>query len=113
MADDDHLQYVHTSANRTITAVHTCSNGLTSNGTIATSVLTVEGVELDTTGSHQYEVLMYNGTKYVPTLVVPTGGNAGQSLIKASDSDYDFRWTTITGGGGGEGNMALTYWMGV
>lgn len=72
LADDDHLQYVHTSTARTITANHTFSNGLTSNGTIATSVLTVEGIELDTTGATSNQVLAYNGTKFIPT--TPSGG---------------------------------------
>jgi hypothetical protein len=112
LADDDHLQYMHTSTARTVTAVHTFSNGLTSNGTVATSVLTVDGIELDTTSSTQYQVLMYNGTKYIPTTIIPTGGNAGQSLIKLTNANYDFSWATITGGGGGGGDLSLTYWMG-
>jgi len=112
LADDDHLQYMHIDTNRTVSAVHTFSNGLTSNGTVATSALTVDGIELDTTGSVQYQVLVHNGVKYVPTTLLPLGGTAGQSLIKLTNSNYDFSWATITGGGGGGGDLPLTYWMG-
>lgn len=36
-------------------------------GTTATSVLTVDGIEIDTTGATTNQVLAYNGTKFVPT----------------------------------------------
>lgn len=32
---------------------------------------------------------------------VPAGGTTGQSLTKASNTDYDTEWTTVSGGGGG------------
>ena len=47
-------------------------------GTTATSVLTVDGIEIDTTGATSSQVLAYNGTKFAPTTpaavtAVPTG----------------------------------------
>lgn len=39
---------------------------------------------------------------------VPAGGTTGQVLIKASDTDNDVEWATLTGGGGGGGG-ALDY----
>lgn len=32
---------------------------------------------------------------------IPAGGTTGQSLVKASNTDFDTMWETITGGGGG------------
>lgn len=38
---------------------------------------------------------------------IPPGGTEGQALVKASDLDYDTKWKTISGGGGG-GDVTLT-----
>jgi len=65
--------------------------GLTSTGTTATSVLTVDGIEIDTTGASANQVLQYNGTKFVPATV--SGGipdtifDAKGDLIAASAPD--------------------------
>lgn len=37
---------------------------------------------------------------------VPAGGTTGQSLTKASATDYDLTWATPAGGGGGAPNIA-------
>ena len=60
LTDDDHPQYVHTSENRTITATHTFSNGLTSDGQLNTSSLFVDGIEIDTTGATGPQALVFN-----------------------------------------------------
>lgn len=36
---------------------------------------------------------------------LPSGGTAGQTLTKLSDSDYDTGWRTPTGGGSGGGTV--------
>lgn len=36
---------------------------------------------------------------------VPTGGTTGQVLAKASGTNYDTVWTTVSGGGGGSGDV--------
>lgn len=41
-----------------------------------------------------------------PGFGVPTGGNTGQVLAKASDNDYDMVWINQSGGGGG-GDIVL------
>jgi hypothetical protein len=35
------------------------------------------------------------------TLALPSGGQTGQSLVKASDADHDYEWATTGGPGGG------------
>lgn len=36
---------------------------------------------------------------------VPAGGSTGQSLVKASNGDFDTRWVTVTGGSGGGADL--------
>jgi len=76
--------------------------GLTSTGTTATSVLTVDGIEIDTTGASANQVLQYNGTKFVPATV--SGGipdtifDAKGDLIAASAPDTAARLPVGTNG---------------
>lgn len=46
-----------------------------------------------------------SGPSGPPGAGVPTGGLVGQSLVKASNTDYDTTWQTISGGGGGGGSL--------
>lgn len=46
------------------------------------------------------------GIQGEPGVGVPTGGNTGQVLAKASDNDYDMVWVDQSGGGGG-GDIVL------
>lgn len=41
-----------------------------------------------------------------PGPAVPPGGATGQSLVKASPTDFDVMWATVSGGGGGSGSVA-------
>lgn len=38
---------------------------------------------------------------------IPNGGTTGQALVKASASDYDVAWQTVSGGGGIGGSLDL------
>jgi len=51
-------------------------------GTTATSVLTVDGIEIDTTGASTNQVLTYNGTKFAPSApgAAAAGSLAGTTL---------------------------------
>ena len=80
LGDDDHLQYVHISESRTITASHTISGTLTISNT-SNSALTVAGrlgvgnptpdYKLDVTGDINYTgTLRYNGSPISTTQIV-------------------------------------------
>lgn len=43
-----------------------------------------------------------------PGPAVPPGGTTGQSLTKASNTDFDVAWTTVGGGGGGTPATTVT-----
>lgn len=66
-------QFVGVTATGTVSAnAVSVTNGVgaasaTITGTTATSVLTVDGIEIDTTGATSNQVLTYNGTKFVPS----------------------------------------------
>jgi len=66
-------QFVGVTATGTVSAnAVSVTNGVgagsaTITGTTATSVLTVDGIEIDTTGASSDQVLTYNGTKFVPS----------------------------------------------
>lgn len=45
----------------------------------------------------------------VVTNRIPSGGTSGQSLVKASDTNYDVTWSTITGGEGGGAPTTASY----
>lgn len=76
-------QFVGVTATGTVSAnAVSVTNGVgaasaTITGTTATSVLTVDGIEIDTTGASSNQVLAYNGTKFAPTAPssasMPTG----------------------------------------
>ncbi len=40
------------------------------------------------------------GPQGPPGQGVPTGGTTGQALVKASSTNFDTNWQTISGGGG-------------
>lgn len=66
-------QFVGLTATGTVSAnAVSVTNGVgaasaTITGTTATSVLTVDGIEIDTTGATSNQVLAYNGTKFAPS----------------------------------------------
>lgn len=66
-------QFVGVTATGTVSAnAVSVTNGVgaasaTITGTTATSVLTVDGIEIDTTGATSNQVLAYNGTKFAPS----------------------------------------------
>ena len=66
-------QFVGVTATGTVSAnAVSVTNGVgaasaTITGTTATSVLTVDGIEIDTTGASANQVLTYNGTKFAPS----------------------------------------------
>jgi len=66
-------QFVGLTATGTVSAnAVSVTNGVgaasaTITGTTATSVLTVDGIEIDTTGASANQVLKYNGTKFAPS----------------------------------------------
>jgi microcystin-dependent protein len=77
-------QFVGVTATGTVSAnAVSVTNGVgaasaTISGTTATSVLTVDGIEIDTTGATADQVLRHNGTKFVPATLstaynVPVG----------------------------------------
>jgi microcystin-dependent protein len=77
-------QFVGVTATGTVSAnAVSVTNGVgagsaTITGTTATSVLTVDGIEIDTTGASSNQVLTYNGTKFAPSTLsteyqVPVG----------------------------------------
>ena len=74
-------QFVGVTATGTVSAnAVSVTNGVgagsaTITGTTATSVLTVDGIEIDTTGASSNQVLTYNGTKFVPS--APAAAAAG------------------------------------
>lgn len=80
----DSPQFVGVTATGTVSAnAVSVTNGVgaasaTITGTTATSILTVDGIEIDTTGATSNQVLAYNGTKFAPSTptavtAVPTG----------------------------------------
>lgn len=83
VATTDSPQFVGVTATGTVSAnAVSVTNGVgagsaTITGTTATSVLTVDGIEIDTTGASSNQVLAYNGTKFAPTAPssasMPTG----------------------------------------
>lgn len=74
-------QFVGVTATGTVSAnAVSVTNGVgaasaTITGTTATSVLTVDGIEIDTTGATSNQVLIYNGTKFAPS--APAAAAAG------------------------------------
>ena len=74
-------QFVGVTATGTVSAnAVSVTNGVgagsaTITGTTATSVLTVDGIEIDTTGASSGQVLQHNGTKFAPATIPtpPTG----------------------------------------
>ena len=94
LGDDDHLQYVHVSENRTISASHTISGTLTISNTSNTA-LTVAGrlgvgnsnpnYKLDVTGDINYTgTLRLNGTQ-LNTTNIPEGNNLYYTSARATD----------------------------
>lgn len=79
LADDDHLQYVHIDNPRTIDAVHTFSNGLTSTGPI-----TVSGVNVSLEGHTHIASDITDFNSSVSGLL-PTIANSGDNRILTSD----------------------------
>ena len=50
----------------------------------------------------------YTGSTGTVGIGVPTGGTTGQSLVKASNANYDTTWSTVTGGGGAYSRTTAT-----
>lgn len=73
VATTDSPQFAGVTATGTVSAnAVSVTNGVgaasaTISGTTATSVLTVDGIEIDTTGATSNQVLKYNGTKFTPS----------------------------------------------
>jgi hypothetical protein len=60
--------------------------------------------DVNLTGLDVGDGLVWNGTAWTPATLtggsVPAGGTTGQALVKASATDYDTAWGTVSGGGG-------------
>ncbi len=87
----DSPQFVGVTATGTVSAnAVSVTNGVgaasaTITGTTATSVLTVDGIEIDTTGASANQVLSYNGTKFVPSSPGAADANALTGTTLASN----------------------------
>jgi hypothetical protein len=103
LADDDHLQYVHISENRTISASHTISGTLTITNTSNTA-LTVAGrlgvgnanpdYKLDVNGDINFTgVLRKNGEEYVSGIGALKDG---VSVTSAGNTLINFTGTAVT-----------------
>ena len=125
LGDDDHSQYVHIDNARTINAIHTFENGLTSNGLISSSsgnftTLQVNGTAVPTgVGTTNY-VTKWTGTNSIGNSVVyDNGTNVGIGTASPVEKLYvngsigNLGWRinegaiTTTGSGVGNG-VAIT-----
>ena len=92
LADDDHSQYVHIDTARTISANHTFSNGLTSNGLISsssgnfTSSLQVNGTGVSLTGHTHTSSNISNFNSSVSGLLPVTNIVAGTGMMVSSSA---------------------------
>ena len=64
----------------------------------ATITGTSIGVFIKVDATH-WSYTLYKGV--TASSALPTGGSTGQALVKASNTDYDVTWATISGGSGG------------
>lgn len=53
------------------------ANSLSATTSITGASLTIDGIEIDTTGATSNQVLQYNGTKFAPATISTGGGGAG------------------------------------
>jgi len=89
IADSPQFAALTTTGTASLNAV-TVTNGVgaasaTITGTTATSVLTVDGIEIDTTGATSNQVLAYNGTKFAPSTPGAADANALTGTTLASN----------------------------
>ena len=110
LADDDHSQYVHIDTARTISANHTFSNGLTSNGLISsssgnfTSSLQVNGTGVSISGHTHTSSNISNFNSSVSGLVsgfyAPLSGATFTGAISAISGNFTSGIYVVNSGGG-------------
>lgn len=89
----EHINYLRaevTSVEATLGTFVTTSSGWTGSFT-RPSISTTWNTLKDRINNIEY------GLNTVYNAKVPTGGTSGQTLVKNSNTDYDFSWTTFTG----------------
>jgi hypothetical protein len=69
---------------------------LTVDGTSATSVLTVDGIEIDTTGASSNLVLKYNGTKFLPTAETSSSGASYVVYDDVDQPNAPDKWVAVS-----------------
>jgi hypothetical protein len=90
---------VQTGLDAAATAADRVQTGLDATATAADRVQT--GLDATATAADRVQtgldVIAADAAAALATSVIPTGGTTGQALVKASNSDYDYAWASISG----------------